>query len=65
MVQNVKAGQQIVVAEGKGLVAHGAPMPDAIAGAKDFLVGALRVSDALHVGGGHGPVHHFWRLWRN
>jgi hydroxymethylpyrimidine/phosphomethylpyrimidine kinase len=31
--------------------------------AKAFLHGALAASDALSVGRGHGPLHHFHRLW--
>ncbi|MBK1696396.1 bifunctional hydroxymethylpyrimidine kinase/phosphomethylpyrimidine kinase [Rhodovibrio salinarum] len=31
--------------------------------AKTFLHDALAASDALDVGHGHGPVHHFHRLW--
>jgi hydroxymethylpyrimidine kinase/phosphomethylpyrimidine kinase len=45
-------------------VARGLPLGDAVASAKDYLTGALRESSALSVGHGHGPVHHFWRLWR-
>lgn len=36
---------------------------DAVADAKAYLTEALRQSDALHVGHGHGPVHHFHALW--
>ncbi len=35
----------------------------AVADAKAYLTEALRQSDALQVGGGHGPVHHFHALW--
>ncbi|MGY5319457.1 bifunctional hydroxymethylpyrimidine kinase/phosphomethylpyrimidine kinase [Neomicrococcus lactis] len=31
--------------------------------AKDYLTEALRHADELTVGGGHGPVHHFYALW--
>ncbi|GAA1247197.1 bifunctional hydroxymethylpyrimidine kinase/phosphomethylpyrimidine kinase [Oryzihumus leptocrescens] len=31
--------------------------------AKDWLTGALAAADTLEVGHGHGPVHHFHRLW--
>lgn len=31
--------------------------------AKEYLTAALRGSDELTVGGGHGPVHHFHTLW--
>ena len=36
---------------------------ESIGAAKDFLQGALATSDALDVGSGYGPVHHFHRLW--
>lgn len=38
-------------------------MQDSVREAKAFLHGALAASDALDVGHGHGPVHHFYRLW--
>ena len=37
----------------------------AIRGAKDYLTEALAAADALSVGGGHGPVHHFHALWHS
>jgi hydroxymethylpyrimidine/phosphomethylpyrimidine kinase len=36
----------------------------AIRRAKDYLVAALAAADALDVGQGHGPVHHFHALWQ-
>lgn len=44
-------------------LAKGVALPAAIGAAKDYLNGALRESTALDVGHGHGPGHHFWRLW--
>ena len=41
----------------------GLDLPAAIEAAKTYLTEALRRSDELHVGGGHGPVHHFHALW--
>jgi hydroxymethylpyrimidine/phosphomethylpyrimidine kinase len=38
--------------------------PAAIRRAKDYLVAALAAADALDVGRGHGPVHHFHALWQ-
>lgn len=35
----------------------------AVREAKEYLTGALRASDRLSVGHGHGPVHHFFRWW--
>lgn len=44
-------------------LAKGMDLHAAIGAAKEYLNGALRDSAALAVGHGHGPVHHFWRLW--
>ena len=41
----------------------GRPLADAVAAAKSFIAGAVRTSDALAVGSGHGPLHHFHALW--
>lgn len=37
---------------------------DAVQEAKTYLQDALAASDQLDVGHGHGPLHHFTRLWR-
>ncbi|TWP36330.1 bifunctional hydroxymethylpyrimidine kinase/phosphomethylpyrimidine kinase [Leekyejoonella antrihumi] len=37
----------------------------AVREAKDYLTGALRAADQLHIGSGHGPVHHFHAVWPN
>ncbi|GAA1622511.1 bifunctional hydroxymethylpyrimidine kinase/phosphomethylpyrimidine kinase [Georgenia ruanii] len=37
--------------------------PDAAAGAKSWLTGALAAGDSLDIGAGPGPVHHFYELW--
>ncbi|GEO83682.1 MULTISPECIES: bifunctional hydroxymethylpyrimidine kinase/phosphomethylpyrimidine kinase [Alphaproteobacteria] len=42
----------------KGLAPH-----VAVAAAKTWLAGAIAGADALVVGSGHGPVHHFHTLW--
>jgi len=44
-------------------LAQGKTVQDAVACAKRFVTGAIRTSDALTVGQGHGPVHHFHALW--
>ncbi|WP_190818107.1 bifunctional hydroxymethylpyrimidine kinase/phosphomethylpyrimidine kinase [Saccharopolyspora pogona] len=36
---------------------------DAVREAKEYLTEALRASDRLDVGHGHGPVHHFHHWW--
>ncbi|WP_439625685.1 bifunctional hydroxymethylpyrimidine kinase/phosphomethylpyrimidine kinase [Shinella sp.] len=41
----------------------GRTLADAVAAAKSFIAGAVRTSDALSVGSGHGPLHHFHALW--
>lgn len=38
-------------------------VPAACRRAKDYLTGAIAHADELEVGHGHGPTHHFWRLW--
>jgi len=44
-------------------LARGADLPEAVAAAKDYITGAIAAADTLRVGHGHGPVHHFHRLW--
>ncbi|MCG6856486.1 MAG: bifunctional hydroxymethylpyrimidine kinase/phosphomethylpyrimidine kinase [Salaquimonas sp.] len=45
-------------------LALGKPLADAVGAAKKWLTGAIAASDALQVGRGHGPIHHFHELWR-
>jgi hydroxymethylpyrimidine/phosphomethylpyrimidine kinase len=45
-------------------LARGHALRDAVREAKAYLTDALRASDRLKVGHGHGPVHHFHALWR-
>jgi hydroxymethylpyrimidine/phosphomethylpyrimidine kinase len=40
-----------------------ASWPEAVGEAKAWLTGALAAADVLDVGRGHGPVHHFHRVW--
>jgi hydroxymethylpyrimidine/phosphomethylpyrimidine kinase len=46
------------------LLARGLPLRAAVREAKAYLTEALRTSERLRVGHGHGPVHHFHALWR-
>jgi hydroxymethylpyrimidine/phosphomethylpyrimidine kinase len=46
------------------LLARGLPLRAAVQEAKAYVTGAIRASDRLNVGRGHGPVHHFHALWR-
>ncbi|MFJ2370452.1 bifunctional hydroxymethylpyrimidine kinase/phosphomethylpyrimidine kinase [Microbacterium sp. NPDC087665] len=45
------------------LLARGHDPVAAVSSARAWLRESLRESDALHVGRGHGPVHHFAGLW--
>jgi hydroxymethylpyrimidine/phosphomethylpyrimidine kinase len=36
----------------------------AVRDARAYVLDAIRASDRLQVGGGHGPLHHFHGLWR-
>ncbi len=44
-------------------LARGEDLTEAVRAARSWLRESLRESGALHVGGGHGPVHHFAGLW--
>jgi hydroxymethylpyrimidine/phosphomethylpyrimidine kinase len=47
------------------LLARGHELHEAVRAAKAYLTDALRASDRLRVGHGHGPVHHFHGLWKD
>jgi hydroxymethylpyrimidine/phosphomethylpyrimidine kinase len=44
-------------------MARGEPLETAVARAKDYITHAIAHADALHIGHGHGPVHHFYQWW--
>ncbi len=44
-------------------LAAGMTVTQAVARAHDWLQGAIAAADDLSVGLGHGPVHHFYRIW--
>lgn len=44
-------------------LAKGLPLAEATSEAKAYLTAALRHADAMRVGHGRGPVHHFHALW--
>ena len=46
-------------------LAQGMALRDAVGAAKTYLQGALAAADALSVGEGNGPVHHFHALWQS
>lgn len=45
-------------------LASGLTMVEAVTRAKSFVSAAICAADALEVGAGHGPLHHFHALWR-
>lgn len=45
------------------LLARGAALDDAIDGAKAYMTETIRAGAGRQLGAGHGPVHHFSRLW--
>jgi len=44
-------------------LAKGLSLRDAVAAGKDFISAAIGASTQLHIGRGHGPVHHFHAHW--
>lgn len=46
-------------------MAQGCDLRTAVADAKRYVTAAIRAAAALHVGHGHGPVHHFHAQWRD
>lgn len=45
-------------------LAQGLGLTDAVKQAKRYITGAILAADQLKVGQGHGPVHHFFDLWK-
>ena len=45
-------------------MAKGLTPREAVAAAKRYLSGAIASADQQSVGQGHGPVHHFYNLWK-
>jgi hydroxymethylpyrimidine/phosphomethylpyrimidine kinase len=44
-------------------LAHGRDLKDAVTAAHHYLQAAIKAADQLHIGKGHGPVHHFHGQW--
>lgn len=44
-------------------LARGLQTRRAVGDAKEYIHAAIGAADSLDVGGGHGPVHHFHRVW--
>lgn len=47
------------------LIAKGLAPKDAVGEAKRYVAGAIAAADQQTVGHGHGPVHHFYALWKD
>jgi hydroxymethylpyrimidine/phosphomethylpyrimidine kinase len=45
-------------------LARGRPLEESVRAAHAWLQAAIQAADALEVGSGHGPVHHFHEFWR-
>ena len=45
-------------------LARGAALEEAVGQAKEFITGAIRAGADYEIGKGHGPVHHFFRVWQ-
>ena len=45
------------------LMAQGYRLDEAVQAGKQYIAEAIAHSDALNIGQGHGPVHHFYRTW--
>ena len=46
-------------------LAQGMDLPRAVTRAHSYLQDAIAAADALTVGSGHGPVHHFHKVWNH
>lgn len=44
-------------------LAKGLNLQEAVSAAHTYLQGAILAADQLHIGAGHGPVHHFHGQW--
>ncbi|NKC13824.1 MAG: bifunctional hydroxymethylpyrimidine kinase/phosphomethylpyrimidine kinase [Gammaproteobacteria bacterium] len=45
-------------------LAKGATLAAAVKAAHSYVQGAIAAADTLHIGSGHGPLHHFHATWR-
>jgi len=44
-------------------LAKGLSLNEAVGEAKAYVTAAIAAADRLHVGSGHGPLHHFFKWW--
>ena len=45
-------------------LAHGHGLNDAVRLAKEYISNAIKAGAEYNIGHGHGPVHHFYNLWK-
>ncbi len=45
-------------------LARGLGLVEAVGHAKTYVTEAIRAADSIPVGHGHGPLHHFYALWK-
>ena len=45
-------------------LAQGDALEMAVRRAKDYITAAIQLGASYQIGQGHGPVHHFWGLWK-
>jgi len=45
-------------------LAKGMTLQDAVAAGKVYVTEAIKAADTLKIGHGHGPVHHFYGMWK-
>lgn len=44
-------------------LAKGKPLSEAVRDAKDYITGAIEAGSRYRIGGGGGPLHHFYKFW--
>lgn len=44
-------------------LARGETLPEAVKNAKEYITGAIEAGSRYQIGGGGGPLHHFYKFW--
>lgn len=44
-------------------LARGEALPEAVKNAKEYITGAIEAGSRYRIGGGGGPLHHFYKFW--
>jgi hydroxymethylpyrimidine/phosphomethylpyrimidine kinase len=45
-------------------MARGCGIEEAVGKAKTYISEAIQAGAQYSIGGGHGPVHHFYKFWK-